>query len=462
MTGSPMASSILKMPLQISLRHLLLFQLMVLGAFGQDWSVKYTQTRKCALKGSTVYMSSDYRYPSHLEVVKRFWAINPAKNVEPVDLTTDPEYSGRTEYFEGGNKLFYLKLMNVTERDEHMYCIRITTNIESQRYLFYPGVTLNVTGLRVESPERVSEGNTTRLTCWTTCPLPDRPTYIWYKNGRCVDRNDKETNVLSLRPTRIEDTGSYSCAVRGYEGLPSPAVVLSVRYSPKNISVSISPSGEIVEGSSVTLTCSCNANPPADEYSWFKQKQFLGKGKDYTISNISSEDGGEYKCKTSNAEGQRYSSSVMLNVVVGPTMVHHAVIAIIVSCTIIFFAVSMVFLRRKKMCCWSQDRTAKQENIYSNMAVQTPTNSAPLSNTGPVYQDENQYASIAHHDDGSSASASGAFEEVQYASVQHRRDKVVKKALEEENVPYASVSFNRSPRPAEMLDDPSVIYSTVK
>uniref|UniRef100_A0AAR2L5Z4 Ig-like domain-containing protein n=1 Tax=Pygocentrus nattereri TaxID=42514 RepID=A0AAR2L5Z4_PYGNA len=206
-----------------------LYSSYVSGAFGQDWSVKYTQTRKCALKGFTVYMSGDYRYPSHLEGVKRFWAINPGRKVEPVDLTTDPEYSGRTEYFEGRNKLFYLKLMNVTERDEHMYSIRITTNIESQRYLFYPGVTLNVTGLRVESPERVSEGNTTRLTCTTTCPLPDRPTYIWYKNGRRVDRNDEETNVLSLRPTRIEDTGSYSCAVRGYEGLPSPAAALSVR-----------------------------------------------------------------------------------------------------------------------------------------------------------------------------------------------------------------------------------------
>ncbi|KAL6482255.1 hypothetical protein MHYP_G00103350 [Metynnis hypsauchen] len=343
-----------------------------------------------------------------------------------------------------------------------MYCIRIITNTEGQKYLFYPGVTLIVTGLRVESPDRVSEGDTTRLTCTTTCSLTDRPTYIWYKNGRRVDRNDEETNVLSLQPTRIEDTGSYSCAVRGYEHLPSPAVALRVRYPPKNVSVSISPSGEIVEGSSVTLTCSSDANPPVDEYSWFKKKQFIGKGRDYTISNISSEDGGEYKCKTSNAEGQQYSSSVTLNVAVEPTKVHHAVIAIIVSCTFIFFAVAVVLLRRKKMCCWSEDHTAKQETIYSNMTVQTPINGAPWSNTGPVYQDENQYASIAHHDDGSSASASDGVEEVHYASVQHRCGKVVKKAPEEENVQYASVSFNRSPRPAEMLDDPSVIYSTVK
>ncbi|XP_041081612.1 B-cell receptor CD22-like [Polyodon spathula] len=39
---------------------------------------------------------------------------------------------------------------------------------------------------------------------------------------------------------------------------------------PRNISVSVSPPGEIVPGSPVTLTCSSNANPPVSSYSWFK------------------------------------------------------------------------------------------------------------------------------------------------------------------------------------------------
>ncbi|KAL6454962.1 hypothetical protein MHYP_G00365990 [Metynnis hypsauchen] len=213
-------------------------------------------------------------------------------------------------------------------------------------------VTLNVTGLRVESPDRVSEGNTTRLTCTTTCPLTNRPTYIWYKNGRRVDRNDEETNVLSLQPTRIEDTGSYSCAVRRYEHLPSPAVALRVRYPPKNVSVSISPSGEIVEGSSVTLTCSCDANPPVDEYSWFKKKQFLGKGRDYTISNISYWDGGQYRCKTSNAEGQQYSSSVTLNVADSisavPSVVLYVAAVAGVLCGLAALLTVLIWCRRQK------------------------------------------------------------------------------------------------------------------
>uniref|UniRef100_A0AAY5ET27 Ig-like domain-containing protein n=1 Tax=Electrophorus electricus TaxID=8005 RepID=A0AAY5ET27_ELEEL len=67
---------------------------------------------------------------------------------------------------------------------------------------------------------------------------------------------------------------------------------------PKNVSVSISPSGEIVEGSSVTLTCSSDANPPVQSYNWFKEKTLLGKESTHIIPNISSEDSGEYKCNS--------------------------------------------------------------------------------------------------------------------------------------------------------------------
>ena len=44
---------------------------------------------------------------------------------------------------------------------------------------------------------------------------------------------------------------------------------------PKLPSVSVSLSGEIVEGSSVTLTCSSDANPAA-KYTWYKDgRQYL-------------------------------------------------------------------------------------------------------------------------------------------------------------------------------------------
>ncbi|KAL0202599.1 hypothetical protein M9458_000719, partial [Cirrhinus mrigala] len=55
------------------------------------------------------------------------------------------------------------------------------------------------------------------------------------------------------------------------------------------------PSGEIVEGDSVTLICSSDSNPPA-EISWFKEETCVGSGRIYSISKISSDHSGEYKC----------------------------------------------------------------------------------------------------------------------------------------------------------------------
>ncbi|XP_016423857.1 nectin-1-like [Sinocyclocheilus rhinocerous] len=100
----------------------------------------------------------------------------------------------------------------------------------------------------------------------------------------------------------------------------NPGVNLTVTDRPKSVSVSISPSGEIVEGDSVTLSCSSDSNPPA-EISWFKKRKFVGSGRIYSISNISSDHSGEYKCKSINEHGEKYSAAVTLNVMYPPNNV---------------------------------------------------------------------------------------------------------------------------------------------
>ncbi len=78
--------------------------------------------------------------------------------------------------------------------------------------------------------------------------------------------------------------------------------------------MSISPSGEIMEGSSVTLNCSSDSNPPALNFSWFKVETTVGSGRIYSISKIRSDHSGEYKCKSRNEHGEKYSDTVTLNV----------------------------------------------------------------------------------------------------------------------------------------------------
>ncbi|XP_037399184.1 B-cell receptor CD22-like [Pygocentrus nattereri] len=237
-----------------------------------------------------------------------------------------------------------------------------------------PEVTLNVKYLQVEVPERVIEGDKVTLTCKTSFRLSYRPTFTWYRNGRYSSSN---TDQLHLQPVSREDASRYRCAVLG---LRSPVVTLNVRLlsayvrrgsmekqkrqnggaeklrakklksltvdaakcvkitdvfaavattfsrpSPtltvwfkEHLSVS---SGEIVEGRSVTLTCSSDANSPVQNYTWFKGTSRVGKGETYTMKEISSVDSGEYKCRSSNEHGEKLSEALTLNVLYPPKSV---------------------------------------------------------------------------------------------------------------------------------------------
>ncbi|XP_050976476.1 B-cell receptor CD22-like [Labeo rohita] len=166
--------------------------------------------------------------------------------------------------------------------------------------------------LQVESPERVTEGGNVTLTCKSSCTLTDRATFIWYRNSQPLTERRDRNNELLLQSVRREDAGRYSCALHGHTYI-SPAVHLNVTYAPKRVSVSISPSGEIVEGDSVNLSCSSDSNPPA-KLDWFKGKMFVASGRIYSISKISSDHSGKYKCKSINEHGEKYSYAVTLNV----------------------------------------------------------------------------------------------------------------------------------------------------
>ncbi|XP_035390605.1 B-cell receptor CD22 [Electrophorus electricus] len=282
----------------------LLYALYVSVAFGTEWSVKYKQTEICALKGSTVFINDSYTYPAGLEVKEEFWVKEPFDREQDTPVYCRPtKDSGRVQCYVDKQQHFSLKLINVTKEDEHDYRFRIKTNVAKQKWLG-DLVKITVTELLVKTLLEVIEREAAVLTCTTSCSLTDSPTFIWYKNGRCLSSS---TNPLHLRPVSSEDAGSYMCAVRGYEHLPSPAQTLTVRYPPKNVSVSISLSGEIVEGSSVTLICNSDANPSVQNFNWFKEGRTspVGSGQNYRVLQS-----GFYYCAAQNHHGAQNSSTV--------------------------------------------------------------------------------------------------------------------------------------------------------
>ena len=84
--------------------------------------------------------------------------------------------------------------------------------------------------------------------------------------------------------------------------------------TPKLPSVSVRPSAEIEEGSSVTLTCSSDANPAAN-YTWYKRDQnahlsSVNEGPRLVLSSIQSSDSGHYYCRAENSLGAKTSKDI--------------------------------------------------------------------------------------------------------------------------------------------------------
>ncbi|XP_050958628.1 B-cell receptor CD22-like isoform X1 [Labeo rohita] len=435
----------------------LIFLLTIPVNCSQDWKVQYTNMMKCALKDSTIILSGTYKYPAGLNVTEIFWTINPVKQQENINLFNNPNYTGRVKYFPTKNQTFALSLSNVTHEDKGMYCLRIVTNEEKQRFLGFPGIDLKVTELRVEIPEEIIEGQSPVLFCKTTCNLSYKTNFTWYKNGKHLSES-VGSNQLLLPSVSSDDTGNYSCAVTDQKHLPSPAVTLSVRYPPKDVSVSISPSGEIVEGDSVTLICSSDSNPPALNFSWFKENQTsaVGSGQSFSISSVNSSHSGCYYCEAQNKYGSQRSASVSVTPAGGQKTEPSGKVLYIVAgigaaliCICVIIVVKKI-MSRKTGDAGVQGGVSKQES--NGTAVPAPTNTADPN--------ELMYASVTHKSPKKHQRVEDE-DEVQYATVQHHRN--TGNASAEAGCQYGNVRDHRAGSNDEnQADDSSVIYSSIK
>uniref|UniRef100_A0A674C9W5 Ig-like domain-containing protein n=1 Tax=Salmo trutta TaxID=8032 RepID=A0A674C9W5_SALTR len=175
----------------------------------------------------------------------------------------------------------------------------------------------------------VREGTSVSLICSAAAPCPSlHPTLTWTPSlGQSVERLQENQDKTQVKTSSLTFTASYlhheqyiSCTAlykrqddRNVKS-PETSLTVTVLYPPKNISVSVSPSSSLVEGSSVTLTCNSNANP-AGSYTWYRvnQEQVTEVGSSRMLTIKVPADNSQFYCETRNRLGSQNSSVTQLD-----------------------------------------------------------------------------------------------------------------------------------------------------
>uniref|UniRef100_A0A672ZY23 Ig-like domain-containing protein n=1 Tax=Sphaeramia orbicularis TaxID=375764 RepID=A0A672ZY23_9TELE len=266
----------------------------------------------CAVKGSTVTIGCSYSYPWGAKTIQKIW-FTKGSNTEPVDLLRDRDYNNRVKY-SYPNEDCTLTITNVKESDSAEYKFRFVTDRQDGRYTGSPGVTLSVTdapkGVLVSknTSDEIREGSPVTLTCSSDAnPAPNYT--ISRRNVNLSLESVHQGPDLVFRSIQSSDSGEYYCVAENELGRATK-LSLSPPDPPRIPSMSVSPSGHIVEGSSVTLTCSGDANPAA-RYTWYKEDEDspVVSGQVHTIAEFGQEHSGNYYCEAENSRGHNRSVS---------------------------------------------------------------------------------------------------------------------------------------------------------
>ncbi|XP_063740891.1 titin-like isoform X1 [Eleginops maclovinus] len=272
-------------------------------------TVTYSERSICAFKGSSVDISCTYSsYEDHVK--SKFW-FRPERSHQ--DLSEDSQYRERVQVL-SPRRESTLRISDLRDSDSAQYLFTFkTASSEWGRDL--PGTTLTVTALQVQviRAKVYTYSTEAELKCHSSCSPAGSLYYVWFKNGETI-----MTTGISSYEGLFHPRDNISCALKGHEDFPSPAV-----YAPKLPSVSVSPSAEIEEGSSVTLTCSSDANPAAN-YTWYKKSpnahfSHVNEGPILVLSSINSSDSVQHYCTAENKLGKT-SRDISIDVKYAPKL----------------------------------------------------------------------------------------------------------------------------------------------
>ncbi|XP_042325991.1 sialoadhesin [Sceloporus undulatus] len=253
------------------------------------------------------------------------------------------------------------------------------------------------------STKNIRVGDAATLTCNVNSSYPKVTAYRWFKDGVASGN----TMVKTFRSVARGDYGLYHCEADNSVGTGKSEGLTLYVFS---VVLSVSPSSNIKEGESVTLTCDV---PGADKqeihYSWYKNNLWIkaGTAQSLFFQEAVVGDTGYYSCKVQNDKGSETSQAVGLNVLYPPRTPSLALFqetqegqSAIVHCTVDSNPPSTLSLYRdKRLLATTNSHSAPSQRI----TITTIRNSLKLEIWKVVPEDEGDYKCVATNPYGSTS-----------------------------------------------------------
>ncbi|XP_059187449.1 CD166 antigen homolog A-like isoform X2 [Centropristis striata] len=214
---------------------------------------------------------------------------------------------------------FSLLLSSATLTDQHTFTCMVVAGADITEHPV--NVVIYKKPESLEISETAKELEIGKLTELGTCVAKDAnpaANITWLKNnvalvadgkGISIEASVQEDPVTGLSTTSSilkysaekEDTDAqFTCSTQPTVGteLVSSPTTFTITYSTENIVLQVTAQDPLVEGDNVTLKCVADGNPPPTSFNFHLKGEMVRveNADTYTITNVSRETTGEYKC----------------------------------------------------------------------------------------------------------------------------------------------------------------------
>ncbi|XP_039475649.1 sialic acid-binding Ig-like lectin 5 [Oreochromis aureus] len=383
----------------------LLISSLLQGALCETFNIKMPPNIN-VLRGSCVTIPCSFDVESRFEkyldhTCKAYWSDSPSftsgnAKVKPTkDMTGDLTKKDCTTTFNNTRllpgKKYYLRLEC---KNDLKYTFK-QASVNISVIAVAPSPTLTPSTLEVK------EGTSVSLTCSAPAPCWSHPPALtWIPNrGQSQetlqenqDKTKVKTSVMNFTASHLHHGNKISCTAVYQKNRGSPDVTAEtsltpdISYSPKNVTVSVSPSGPVPENSNVSLTCSSNANPAVRNYTWYRadgdQEALIGTGQSFivTVSKVKS----TFFCKATNALGCERSRNLQIDFQY--SVLYPVILSILAVLLPVILCVLLFFLRAQNNPCKPKGQLTEENTpAATSQALTEEGNEKPNTNEEGIY-----------------------------------------------------------------------------